>query len=150
MINIEFDQKQLLKQLQEMEEGLQGKLIRKALTPAVRPILQAMKSLVPTDEGNLKRSLGVSRLSDRAQNRLGIQSINRQQVAILLGSVRKVRVTYSTGKTVRKTQGYKALWQEYGTERMQSNPFLEPALSQGESGMQTRFFQGLQKAINKI
>lgn len=147
MINIELDQKQLLKQLSELEEGLQGKLIRKALTPAVRPIAQAMKALVPTDEGSLKKSLGVSKLSDRAKARLGI---NTEQVAILLGSVRKTKHEIG-GKTVHRTQGYKAIWLEYGTERMkEKHEFMGPALSQGESGMQTRFFQGLQKAINKI
>lgn len=152
MINIEYDQAQLLKQLNELERGLQGKLIRKALTPAVKPIAEAMKALVPTDYGSLKKSLGVSKLSDRAVRRLGIQSINAEKVVILLGSVRKVSHEIN-GKTVRKSQGYKAIWAEYGTSGKTAHkaiPFLAPALTRGEGDMQHRFFQGLQKAINRI
>lgn len=146
MINVEIDQEQLLKDLQAMEEGLQGKAIRQALTPAIKPIRDAMKTLAPEDEGALKKAIGVRTLSARAKSRL---NINTSTVAVIVGPLKKVDDTYG-GETKKRNQGYKGIWLEFGTKRAKAYPFMGPAIDQGEDGMQTRFFQGLQKALNKI
>lgn len=143
MINVEFDQADLQRQLRELEEGLQGKAIRAGLTQAIKPLLADMKSKVPVgDEGALKRSLGRTTLSKRAKGRLGIPV---SSVAILIGPNRKVQ----DGQTKRH-QGYKAIWQEYGTKSMTANPFLGPAYDANIGQVETNFFQGLQTYINKV
>ena len=146
MINVEVDQEQLLKDLQAMEEGLQGKAIRQALTPAIKPIRDAMKALAPEDEGALKKSIGVRTLRESTKARL---SINTSTVAVIVGPLKKVDEERG-GVTKKRNQGYKGIWLEFGTKNATAHPFMGPAIDQGEGDMQTRFFQGLQKALNKI
>lgn len=146
MINIEFNSEDLLKALQALDDGLQGKIIRKALTPAVKPIRDAMISLVRHDSGALKRAIGIRTLSASGKARLGVEP---GAVAILLGPNKKT----ADAKGVKRSQGYKAIWEEFGTKGTTSHsgfPFMSMALAQAENGMQTRFFDGLQKEINKI
>lgn len=146
MIDINIDSQQLIKTLHNFEDELQGKLVRRALTPAVKPIRDAMVALVRTKSGALQKAIGIRTLSKSAKSRLGVEI---GTVAILLGPNRKT--TDSDG--VKRSQGYKAIWEEFGTSGITGRagfPFMSTALDQTESGMQDRFYQGLQAAINKL
>lgn len=149
MINVEFNERDILKQLANIEEGLQGKIIRKALTPAIKPIRTAMIALAPNDAGALKRSIGTAILSEQRKANLGISP---NTVAVLIGPNKRV---LDNGK--KRAQGRKAIWLEFGTKGsalrpfdVDPKPFMQPALDQGEEGIRTRFFEGLQKQLNFI
>lgn len=154
MIDIEYDPKEAIKQLKQLEEGLQGKAIRAGLTGAIRPILKAMKANVPVDEGALKKSLGRSTLSKRAKSRIGIPV---DEVAVLIGPNRKVN-TDINGVTKKRHQGYKAIWLEYGTMPgnrpnqafVPARPFMAPAFENNISEVESRFYDGLQNFIDRV
>lgn len=142
MLQIEYQYKELLDSLSQMDEGLQYKAINRALTPAVKPITQRMKAIAPTGEtGKLKQAIGKRSLSKGGKQRLGIDA----PVAVIIGPN---RTKVKGNKVTRAAIG---MFLEFGTERMkETHEFMQPALSAGESGMQQRFFQGLQAYLNKI
>lgn len=145
-MNIEFDSEQLLKQLGEIEAGLQQKAIRSGLVKAAAPIKKAVKEKIAAeqliDKGHMLKAIGHLSISKRAKVRLGVP---QQTVAIIIGPNRKI---IDDGK--KRWQGRKAIWHEFGTKRMKATPFLESSKQQSEGQMGQLFFQGLQAYINKI
>lgn len=120
------------KQLLKLEQALQGKAVRTGIVAAIAPIKREIKATAPRKSGALAGGVGHVAVSKSAQGRLG----KGGQVTILVG-------------VTRNKQGYKAIYQEYGTERMDANPFIFPAWERQQSGFQTRFYAGLKKFLDK-
>lgn len=141
MLQIEFAYKQIIDDLNKLDEGLQGKAIARALTPAVKPITQKMKTIVPTGEtGSLRQSIGKRTISKGGRQRLGLGD----SVAVIIGPN---RTKYKGKKIARRIVG---VFLEYGTKHIDPVGFMQRSLESGESGMRQRFFQGLQSYLNKI
>jgi len=128
----------LLRQLNELEDGLKIKALRSGLVRAVKPIKAHAKANAPADTGKLRQAIGHVQLSGRAKQRMGIKS---SSLAILVGANRRIDGEW---------QGRKQIWHEFGTAKMSANPFLEKALQYGESGFEGRFYQGLSSYLNKL
>lgn len=133
---IEFDispsPDSLDKQLLKLEEALQGKAVRTGIVAAIAPIKKAMKAMAPYKTGALAGGVGHVAVSKSAQGRLG----KGGQVTILVG-------------VTRNKQGYKAIYQEYGTDNMKANPFIFPGWQSQQGGFQSRFYTGLKKFLDK-
>ncbi len=128
---------QMLADLKKLEQKLQDKAVRSGLVAFVAPIKRKAKELAPKMSGDMAKAIGHRQLSKRAKGRLGIASTTQ---ALLVGPNRKVNGKY---------QGKKGLWHEYGTERMNMNPFLLPAMQSEASGGASRFYDGLKRALDK-
>nr|WP_300312754.1 HK97-gp10 family putative phage morphogenesis protein [Halomonas sp.] len=126
-----------LHDLRALEASLQHGAVRAGLVRAIAPTKRLAKRLAPQDTGAMARAIGHRSLSKSAKSRLGIPA---QNVALLVGPNRKVNGRW---------QGRKGMWQELGTEHMEANPFMTPALEQTQSGMAGRFYHGLRDYLDR-
>lgn len=124
-------------EMKDLERKLKDGAVRAGLVQAIKPVKKTAKSLAPSDQGNLARAVGHRSISKRAKSRLGIA---QDQAALLVGTNRKVGGRW---------QGKKGLWQEHGTEHMDANPFLAPALSQNLNGFTGRFYDGMSRYLDR-
>lgn len=132
------DAEQALRDLGEFERKLRDRAVRSGLVSFIRPIKSTAKQLAPQETGAMARAIGHRQLSRTAKARLGIAE---SSVALLVGPNRRVNGRY---------QGRKGLWHEFGTEHMEANPFMAPALERNQGGGETRFYEGLRKAMGKF
>lgn len=177
MINVEgVDFDQVNRDLARLSKEIQDKAIRSGLTRAAGPIKKSMASNAPQKSGDLSQSINqklvtkgqASRLSPEVRGQL-ISSTSG--VAIIVGPNKKVN---------NKSQVYKAIFAESGTAShvikpkttggflrffggvgslfskkidhpgAKANPFMQKALTQNESQLQTRFYQGLAARLDKL
>lgn len=132
----------VIKDLETLAEGLGEKGIRAGLVAAAKPLRDRMKVLAPRDTGALQKAVGHVSLSKRARVRL---SVPQGSVAILVGANRKI----ATASGRRIWQGRKAHWHEAGTKHMRAKPFMSRAMAGTSSGLETRFYQGLSKYLER-
>lgn len=103
------------RKLKRVMEGLpkkiQSKILRTGLRKAIKLVADRVRTLVPRDTGQLRKSIKV-RAGKRKRNRISI--------------------TAQTGEGFFKGKTYYGGFQEYGTEKMQAEPFLRPAFDQRE------------------
>lgn len=121
------------RQLSNLEEKMQQGAVRAGLVKAAGPVKKRAKSMAPTKTGALKRAIGHKSLSKSAKSRL---DITQDKIALLVGPN-------------RNGQGKKGMWQEFGTEDMEANPFLSPALDASRSGFEGRFYEGLSSYLDR-
>lgn len=121
----------------DLERKLQQGAVRSGLVRAISPTKRLAKRLAPHDTGDLARAVGHRSISKTAKSRLGIES---DTVALLVGTNRRINGRW---------QGRKGLWHEHGTEQMDANPFLLPALEQTQSGFEGRFYSGLTRYLER-
>lgn len=133
----------LVRELEQLKEGLGEKGIRAGLVYGAKPLKDTMKSLAPYDRGALSRAVGHVSPSARAKSRLGIK---RDTAAILVGANRKV----AAGGEGRKIwQGRKAHWHEQGTKHMGATPFMSTAFQASAHQIEGRFYQGLTRYLER-
>jgi HK97 gp10 family phage protein len=158
---------ELQRDLKGLEDALQAKAVRAGLVRAVAPIKRAAKAKVPVNTGALRKSIGHRLLSKSARGRLGIAS---GRVGIVVGPTRKVGgyaqdfvaglvesgVEASTRTVRRNLKGHQARkrdgkWVTYSYRHpgQQAQPFLGPALRENTEQLQSRFYEGLHKYIEK-
>lgn len=123
--------------LAALEQKLQFSAVRAGLVRAIGPTKKTAKALAPRDEGHLAQAIGHRVISKTAKARLGISS---ESVALLVGANRRINGRY---------QGRKGLWHEFGTEHMDPNPFLSPALEQTQGDFAGRFYDGLTRYLDR-
>lgn len=133
-----YEQRVVLQQLRDLEKSLKNKAVRSGLVEVAKPIKATAKQMAPKQSGALAKAVGHRSVNSRQKQRLGLA---KDQVALIVGPNRKVNGRWQTKK---------GLWQEYGTENMTANPFLGPALDKHQGGNQQRFYQGLQRALEKL
>lgn len=155
------------KDLEGLAADLQSKAVRAGLVKAVSPIKRAAKQNVPVLSGDLKKSIGHRLLSKTARGRLGIAN---DRVAIVVGPTRKVNgyaqdfvaglvetgVEPSTRTVRRNLKGHRARkrdgkWVTYTYHHpgQKAHPFLGPALREHGDKMESRFYQGLTRYLEK-
>ncbi|WP_162500804.1 HK97-gp10 family putative phage morphogenesis protein [Modicisalibacter coralii] len=155
------------KDLDGLAADLQAKAVRAGLVKAVSPIKRAAKRNVPVLSGDLRKSIGHRLLSKSARGRLGIAN---DRVAIVVGPTRKVGgyaqdfvaglvesgVEPSTRTVRRNLKGHQAhkrdgKWVTYTYRHpgQKAEPFLGPALRENGDEMDSRFYQGLTRYLEK-
>lgn len=106
MITANFDNKALLKTLNQLPTRIQKNVMVGAIRSGANIVRDEARRLVPVDTGNLKKSIAtIRRKGDR----------NTVQFS----------VTPSKGG---KNDGWYAHFLEFGTSKMSAKPFLRPAL----------------------
>ncbi|WIX34145.1 HK97 gp10 family phage protein [Salinicola sp. JS01] len=155
------------KDLEGLAADMQAKAVRTGLVSAVSPVKRAAKQNVSVLTGDLRQSIGHRLLSKSARGRLGIAD---DRVAIVVGPTRKVNgyaqdfiaglvetgVEPSTRTVRRNLKSHRARkrdgkWVTYSYRHpgQKAAPFLGPALSQHGDEMDTRFYQGLTRYLEK-
>jgi HK97 gp10 family phage protein len=113
--------------------------IRKALEQSAEEIVSLAKSLVPVDKGDLRDSIGWT-YGDVPKG------------SIALGSVKASEITGDLTITVYagNSQAFYARWQEFGTQKMQAQPFFYPAYRALRRRSKGRVTRAINKAAKKI
>ncbi|UQI41932.1 HK97-gp10 family putative phage morphogenesis protein [Vreelandella venusta] len=125
------------RELKALEDNIKERAIRAGLVSVVAPVKRTAKSEAPTDSGDMAKAIGHRNINKRQRSRLGFKA---GEVGILVGTNRRINGRW---------QGRKGMWQEHGTENMEANPFLWPAMQQHQGGTPGRFYQGLSKYLDR-
>ncbi|WP_299312364.1 HK97-gp10 family putative phage morphogenesis protein [uncultured Halomonas sp.] len=128
---------EMRRELKQLEDNLKERAIRAGLVRLAAPVKRTAKRLAPSDTGDMARAVGHLNLNRRQRTRLGLRA---GAVGILVGTNRRINGRF---------QGRKGMWQEHGTERMDANPFLLPAMQQHAGGAQGRFYEGLSRYLDR-
>lgn len=128
---------EMRRELKQLESNLQERAVRAGLVKAVAPVKRTAKQLAPQDTGDLSRAVGHLNINRRQRSRLGLKA---GTVGILVGTNRRISGRF---------QGRKGMWHEHGTEHMQANPFLWPAMQQHAGGAAGRFYEGLSRYLDR-
>ncbi len=125
MMEFKIDTKRLLKNM----EGLPDKSVKKVQIQAVRAgariTLKKMRSLVPVDTGDLKKSLAIQTPKGKVKS--------QTKAPLVIGA--------------REPQSHIAHFAEFGTLKQKSRPFMRPAISQTFKSAIDKMAQTLDKAI---
>lgn len=120
--------RELDRNLARLSDKMQKKLVRSAVRKAAKPVLDRAKELVPTDTGDLRRSLKIRALKrSRRRSTIGVQVV--------------------TGVDFFKGEQYYGGMIEFGTSKMNAKPFLRPAADQSKGKARLIFRQELRSGI---
>lgn len=125
------------RELKALEDNIKERAIRAGLVSVVAPVKRTAKTDAPADSGDMARAVGHRNINKRQRARLGMKL---GEVGILVGTNRRINGRW---------QGRKGMWQELGTENMDANPFLWPAMQKHQSGVAGRFYEGLSKYLDR-
>ena len=110
----------------------------KAVRAGANVILKAARAKVPTDTGNLKRSLAIKILNKKR---------DAMNVAALIGprSGRVAKKGKFAGKKIN--DGFYGFFVEYGTKKMRAEPFMRPAFDENVVAVQQAIVDVIGEAI---
>lgn len=113
--------------------------IKKALEQSANEIVAMMRNLVPVDEGDLRDSIGWT-YGDVPKG------------SISLGSVRASELTGDLTITIYagNSKAFYARWVEFGTQKMQAQPFFYPAYRALRRRAKGRVTRAINKAAKKV
>lgn len=128
----------LQKKLNAMPKSVKQE-IRKALEQSAEEIVSLARNLVPVDKGDLRDSIGWT-YGDVPKG------------SISLGSVRASELTGDLTITVYagNSKAFYARWQEFGTQKMQAQPFFYPAYRALRRRAKGRVTRATNKAAKKV
>ena len=116
----------LVREMAGMEKALARKVLRSSTVAAARPLKAAMRSLLPSRTGRLRRSVGHRTLTKSGAARTGVQ-VGDGIHAILVGAIRRMKMADGT----RKTHSRLGLWLDQGT---QANYIIAPNKGRARKG----------------
>lgn len=128
---------EIRRELKQLEDNLKERAVRAGLVQVAAPVKRTAKQQAPSATGAMARAVGHLNINRRQRSRLGLPA---GTVGILVGTNRRINGRH---------QGRKGMWHEHGTERMQANPFLWPAMQQHSGGVPGRFYQGLSRYLDR-
>lgn len=131
--------KELNKKLNDLDLELRKRAAREAGREAIKPVAERMKNKIAVDTGGLKDTIRVS--ATTAPSRLKKYS----KKASMIASASVGRKSHKEGGT-----GHQALQLEYGTDNMEAQPFVRPAIQGHEKSVFMHFRKHLNKSINKF
>ncbi len=162
MIDMQFSPAvaSMVKELEALEAGLGIKGQQQALVFAAAPVKKALKAQAPFRTGSLKKSIGHRKFNKRERAVLGI---NEDVAAIYIGPKKqqyKANWLENTGAKphkieLRRKGGPKALRFEGHFAKsinhpgMKARPFISKGWEQTDELFQTRFFNKMQKFLEK-
>jgi len=128
--------KELDKALNDLDLEVRKKASREAGRETMKPVAARMKAKVPEDTGGLKKSIRVS--ATTAPSRLKKYSRKASMIS-----------SASVGRKSKGATGHQALQIEYGTSKMDAQPFIRPAIQGKEKSVFMHFRKHLRKSITK-
>ena len=118
-----------MKQFRKLENNVQKKAVRKALRAGGNLIRKDARNRAPVDTGELLRSIKVRALS-RSRNSFG--------------------VTVKTGEGFFKGDQFYSGFIEFGTHKIEAQPFLRPAFDANVDAVLNAVRRELRAAITKV
>ncbi len=144
--------------LAELTNAVAGKVLHQALMFASTPMLKEAKSKAPATALPYKRYASNAKGGKRAKRGEGQYVV--QQAGLLKKHIRRTKMKLKTngagiGIYVSQKGGTGKVpfyWHmiEYGTSKMQAQPFLRPAFHNNKEVSVTRFGEKLKQAIDKV
>lgn len=122
-----------------------SKILVPAVREAMRPVLQAAKSFVPVDTGDLRKSLQIEARRPTGKDR-------RSKYITATDNVIAV-VTTASGKKLKKMgikSDARSIAQEFGSANNPAHPYLRPALESESSNVANNLGAIISKRINKF
>lgn len=162
---------ELDKRLKQLTEDLQTKATRAGLRAAGKPIVAKAKAFAPFDDehtdDHLRDSINISLLGKGRVKKLSLFTSATSKLS--LDNPGQVMVIGPNKKVKGQHQGWKGALMEFGTQagrrigkrgRMKGvryesrgvrpQPFLAPALARESAGINARFYQGLERYLNRV
>jgi HK97 gp10 family phage protein len=163
-LNLNNELSTLLKELNELEDVIQSKVVRSGLVTLSKPLKKSMAANAPKDQGYLAQSINHKSLNKRQKSRLNIATVD---VAIIVGPNKKVNGFSQSRKANLVENGVKAHVIQSNNKPLKigrtgyasgkikhpgikANPFMANALQENESNLQDLFYKGMAKSLNRI
>ena len=67
MVSVEIKMKDVMKKLSKLPEKVQKRVVTGAVRASAKPIVQEAKRLVPVKTGNLKKSIGITKIRSKSK-----------------------------------------------------------------------------------
>ena len=128
MVSVEIKMKDVMKKLNKLPEKVQKRVITGAVRASAKPIVQEAKRLAPVKTGNLKKSIGITKIRSKSKT--------------------EVVFAVSPRKTA-KYDGFYGRFVEFGTRKMSPKPFLRPAYEKMSDECLRAFREYMIKRIDK-
>lgn len=144
----------VLRRLQELGRTKAGRILRRALDAATKPILAAARQLVPVESGALRKSLGRRVKTYRGSGVVAViigprRGQKREVERTPKGRLRVVPRKRATGAGGYRNPTRYAHLVERGSRRSKAEPFLAPAMSrcrsQAEATLRRLIIEGIER-----
>lgn len=122
--------KEIDKKLRKLPEKVTKKILRRAMTKALKPVRDTARGYCPVDTGKLRDSIK-------------IRAGNRSRLAI------KRQVTTSGSDNMFSGETYYGGMVEYGTQNMQAKPFMRPAYDAEKDNAKKLAIDEIRKILNE-
>lgn len=132
--------------LKGMPLQLQDRVLKTAHADAAKPLVQVATTLAPLGKtGNLKRSIGVERISMKKIDAIGLVQVGPRRRSGYKG-IHGHLVEFGT--TSRETKGKKSMPAGINRGLMPAKPFMEPAFNQTKSLIEAAISVSVGKKLN--
>ncbi len=116
-----------------MLSRVQTKLVRKATREIAKPVRDSAKAWAPYETGELAGSIKVRALKRSRKNKDSVGA----------------RVITSDTDSLFSGETYYGAFQEFGTEHMEANPFLLPAMLENERSAKSMFTKAMREIVKQ-
>jgi HK97 gp10 family phage protein len=127
MMEFNVDADELLKNIKGLPQKSVKKVKMQAIRAGARVTLKRMKSLVPVDTGDLKRSLAIQTPKGKIKS--------QTKAPLVIGA--------------KEPQSHIAHFAEFGTIKDKAQPFMRPAISQTAKAAIDKMAKKLDESIKK-
>lgn len=153
---LEKDIERIVKKLNTIPKQYRSETRKKILKEAAKPLIAVAKQKAPRADGNrprtitLKKGGQVEYYPGNLEISIGLLPF-RKSPSVFVGpkfrKKRKAGDTYGTSK--RKADAYYAGFIEFGTSKMQAQPFMRPAYDQTKTQVLGLITQGVERELKK-
>ena len=120
--------------------------IKRALEQSANEIVDMMRNLVPVDSGALRDSIGWT----YGEAPRGAMTIGSVRASELTGDLTITVYAGTRDKKLGEADAYYARWVEFGTQKMQAQPFFYPAYRALRRRAKGRVTRATNKAAKKV
>lgn len=139
---------QLAKRISQLDNRVSGRIGRKATAAGARIIRDEAKSNVPVDTGQLKDNIVVKKLrGPKGKFNYGVGLIAKEYKRTNNKTNRRKGIV---GQSYWRNNAYYGYMVEFGTVKMQAQPFLRPAFEAKKTAAAERIEDVLKTEIDKI
>ncbi|WP_315924834.1 HK97-gp10 family putative phage morphogenesis protein [Mesorhizobium sp. SP-1A] len=128
---------ELQRGLEQFKKSTQRGILERALKRAAKPIVDAAKTAAPVRTGALRKSIGMEVIRHNAGKAAFAEAMrggaSKEEAAIAARGANRAAAGQGASATVRvQATAPHAIFAEFGTRHSGAQPFMGPALRQGE------------------
>lgn len=136
----------LKKQLEQLGEELQPKVLRSAMREAFKPVLEAARAKVPVDSGELRAGIALATAKTPGGGLAAGLLISSKTTGL-----KQARMAAAAFGEAQSTSSPARTWHliELGTKHSPPQPFLRPALDENAQTVVSTFAAAVRKKIEQ-